>query len=154
MIQRIQTLYLFLASLALFFSFMFDYMVVSTDGGEYHFNLFGIYTDGALFSEYAQGTFLKILAFSSAITTLITIFLFKKRPLQMKLCRFSFLLTLTYIVVIFIAEKQVLDVMEGGQEVAYQFGTFLPVVAFPFQFLALRGIKRDEDLVKSLDRIR
>ena len=38
--------------------------------------------------------------------------------------------------------------------IQYNIGTFLPVAALPFVFLANRGIKKDEELVKSLDRLR
>jgi len=36
----------------------------------------------------------------------------------------------------------------------YWIGFYLPVAAIAFQFLAMRGIKKDEALVKSVDRLR
>ena len=38
--------------------------------------------------------------------------------------------------------------------VSYGIGAYLPVVAIAFLLLAFRGIKKDEDLVKSIDRLR
>jgi len=36
----------------------------------------------------------------------------------------------------------------------YGIGYFGPIAALPFVFLANRGIKKDENLIKSLDRLR
>jgi hypothetical protein len=40
------------------------------------------------------------------------------------------------------------------ERIDYGLGMYLPVIALAFTFLANRGIKKDEDLVKSVDRLR
>ena len=44
--------------------------------------------------------------------------------------------------------------IDSAYNINLQFGIILPVVALIFDLLAISRIKRDEKLVKSLDRIR
>lgn len=79
----------------------------------------------------------------------ISIFLFKNRKLQMKTVLLSILLSLGLIGLSVYA-------IVAHQKDHYQFG---PAVVFPlfvliFNFLAYKGIKHDENLVKSMDRLR
>jgi len=49
----------------------------------------------------------------------------------------------------------VLNAMEMNEsEIIYELGSFLPIIAAVFTFLASRSIKKDEDLIRSADRIR
>ena len=48
------------------------------------------------------------------------------------------------------AESTILTNNPGG----YQFGLFLPAIALFFNSLALRFIRKDEKLVRSMDRLR
>ena len=45
---------------------------------------------------------------------------------------------------------------EGGEGLTtlYSYGFYFPVAALAFQFLANRGIKKDEALVRSVERLR
>ena len=65
-------------------------------------------------------------------------------------------ITLCYMLIESYNLKNLIDSLENvvfvGQ--TYHIGFFLLVSSFPFLFLANRSIKKDEDLVKSLDRLR
>jgi len=64
-------------------------------------------------------------------------------------------MNLSFIVYLFFAVDMVHEKLYDDEvAILYHVGFYLPVVALAFLFLAIRGIKKDEALVKSLDRIR
>jgi hypothetical protein len=80
--------------------------------------------------------------------------MFKNRKLQLILGRLSYLLILGYFVLLYWWTDQIAGILVPGSEAAYGAGIYFPVAALAFVFLANRAIKKDEDLVKSLDRLR
>jgi hypothetical protein len=87
-----------------------------------------------------------------AILSIITIFLYKKRNIQVRICfAIMFLLVLIY-AISFAFDRQLLPSTELFQNIRFTF-TF-PLIAFILVYLALRGVKKDEKLVRSLDRLR
>lgn len=133
MIQRIQSIYLLLASAAAFLLLRFPYYYVAAP------NYLEI--NGA-----GQYSTLIGLAFSASVS-LIAIFLFSNRTLQLRIAIANFLLTclLGYFIYKIISEHPV-----GG------FTIFaLALIAIPvFQILAAIRIIKDERLVKQTDRLR
>jgi hypothetical protein len=85
------------------------------------------------------------------ILSIAVIFLFKNRILQYKLANLLILLNVFIVGLFFL-----LTYIKAGAEgtVSYQFGSFLPVLGGVFAFLAAHFIKKDEQLVRSADRIR
>lgn len=79
------------------------------------------------------------------------IFLYRKRPLQAKLCSWSIVFCLAWYVYYAFALHAA-----AGDEYAFhlQFAACLPLVAVIALFLARRGVIHDEKLVRSADRIR
>lgn len=90
------------------------------------------------------------------LIALITIFLFKNRKRQMLLGNLNMLLIIAMIVLIFYSiDKNAGSIKPGtGLVAAYKIGAYLPVFMLIFTFLANRFIKKDEELVRSADRIR
>lgn len=84
-----------------------------------------------------------------AVLAAVTIFLFGNRPLQMKMCMVGQFLVLLWVVWFGI---QHFYVKHGATALPLYF--FLPVVVYIMFRLARVGIKHDDDLVKSADRIR
>ncbi len=132
MLQRIQSIYLTLAGVgALLSAFLFP-MWTSQD-----FDYFAS-ADLVLFS----------LILAVAAVSFVAILLFKNRTLQMKMC--SLILGLTVISGAYI----------GYQYFNYEPGSTIGVAPFflilPFicSILAKKGIKKDDDLIRSVDRIR
>lgn len=82
--------------------------------------------------------------------TLINIFLFKKRNIQMLLCWFSILFIVT--AECFVYYKYQTKVFMG--DVILTPWNILAIVAVVLQILAFVFIRKDEELVKSLDRLR
>ncbi len=87
----------------------------------------------------------------SAILSFITIFLFKNRKLQFVMNRLNILLN--FLLLGFIVYN-VLN-LSGETLVSEKgIGTFLPILSVFLLVFANRYIKKDEDLVKSVDRLR
>ena len=143
MIQRLQTIYLILASIV-------------SGGLIFVFNLWNTVKEKIFVVDlfYKEAITLKIIPFlfiASAALSITAIFLFKNRKLQFVFGRIIILINLfllgllIYLSLILSGE---ISVSEKG------IGMFLPVLAILFIVFANKAIKKDEDLVKSVDRLR
>lgn len=85
------------------------------------------------------------------ILSVTIIFLYKNRVLQYKLANLLVVFNIFLVGLFFI-----LSYIKEGQAatINYQFGSFLPVLSAVFAYLAAYFIKKDEQLVRSADRIR
>jgi predicted MFS family arabinose efflux permease len=138
MIQRQQSLWLLLAALASFLSFRFPF---------YTGNL--LENKITRFEELEGGSnfFLLILTGASVLISAITIFLYKDRKTQLKLAIGGILIAIILLILYFIELKKFTN------------GNFALTAIFVFAILigyimAARGIRKDEKLVKSLDKLR
>jgi hypothetical protein len=84
------------------------------------------------------------------IVAIAAIFNFKKRALQMKLCRLGSLISIALLVLAFYASESLV----GEGKVLFQVGIYLNAVQPVLFFVARRYIHKDDLLVKSADRIR
>ena len=137
MIQRIQTIYLLLAFVVTGVLLFFFPLWTMSDNKEYFFMQSQVYT---------------ILLGLSTSLTLLGIVSYKKRQNQFVIGRLNIILNLI-LLGLFVYRSLNLSgetpaVSEKG------IGMFLPVVAIVFLVLANKAIKKDEDLVKSVDRLR
>lgn len=102
--------------------------------------------------------FIAIVAIISAIVALFSIFQFKNRMTQMKLGLLNiFLIAAALGLSIFYmyqGESLIEQASGGVIRGTYKIGMFLPALALLFNSMANRFIKKDEDLVRSVDRIR
>jgi heme A synthase len=84
---------------------------------------------------------------------LLTIFQFKNRNLQKRLCYGSVVLVgITFLLAFFGAAAVVNNIKVIG--VAYKWGLSLPLISIVLIFLALTGIIKDDKLIRSADRLR
>ncbi len=158
MIQRIQTVYLSLAFIAIALLFAFPLAQFFSDHGVYFFSVTGLKNmvpGGA--NAFHPLIFLPliIVAVGIALLTLYTIFKFKNRSLQLKLTNIGVLASIALIMGIFflyipMIEKKI-DIVPDYSKA---FGIYLPLVALVFIVMAIRAIKRDDKLVRSADRLR
>ncbi|GHS91927.1 hypothetical protein FACS1894174_08800 [Bacteroidia bacterium] len=125
MIQRIQTIYLILIA-----GILLAMLFIAQSSG-------------------IESLHLYILTVASGVTALlsaITIFYYKKRPLQIKLCYvllFLLIAILTFIGITF-----------GADALKIKFLVIIPLISLVLDVLAIQGIKKDNKLIKSLDRLR
>lgn len=137
MIQRIQTIYLLLAFVVTGILLFFIPLWTMYDGKEYYFMQSQVYT---------------ILLGLSTTLSLFSVVSYKKRQNQFVIGRLNIILNLI-LLGLFVYRSLNLSgetpaVSEKG------IGMFLPVVAIVLLVLANKAIKKDEDLVKSVDRLR
>ena len=143
MIQRIQTIYLFLAS-------------VVSGGLIFVFNLWNtikeeIFVVDLFYKEIITFKVIPLMFIASAILSLITIFLFNDRKLQFVIGRIIILINLFLLGLLIY-----LSLTLSGETLVSEkgIGMFLPILAILLVVLANKAIKKDEDLVKSVDRLR
>lgn len=139
MIQRQQTLWLLLATVCAILSFQFDF-AVGKEAAESNM-LRDLHLDAA------SNLFLLLTTGASVILSFIAIFLFKDRKTQSLLCFFGILLS-TGILALYI--KKYTSLVDS----TLALWSILPVVTLISYFMAFRGIRKDEKLVKSLDKLR
>ena len=136
MLQRIQTVYLLLA-------------VIASAGLIFVFHLWET-NEGII--VYAKDSLLHLgLFLGSALLSLITIFKYKNRKSQFILGRLNIILN--FILLGFFV-YQSLNVSGETAVSEKGIGMLLPIVSIVFLALANKAIKKDEDLVKSVDRLR
>ncbi|MBC8644976.1 DUF4293 domain-containing protein [Flavobacterium lindanitolerans] len=136
MIQRIQTIYLLIAFIIMgILPFVFPLETSST----------GIKT-------FAADHLVDMILFGlSAALSLIAIFLFKNRQLQFVLGRLNIILNLILLGLFVYHSLSVSGEVATSEK---GIGMFLPIFSIVFLVLANKAIKKDEDLVKSVDRLR
>ncbi|MFM9051894.1 MAG: DUF4293 domain-containing protein [Bacteroidota bacterium] len=100
----------------------------------------------------SQKTVLFVLNIAISSLALFTIFLYKKRNLQIRLTGLSLLLTSIMIFLLFfLADSYRTDF---DNNLKYLYGTYCPIVQLVLSYLAQRAIRKDEELVRSADRLR
>ena len=136
MIQRIQTIYLLLSA--------------AVGGGLiFVFNLWTTIENTLVFAKddiLYFGLFL-----GSAALSLISIFMYKNRKSQFVLGRLNIILNF-----ILLGLFVYLSLNLSGETLVSEkgIGMFLPIISIVLLVLANKAIKKDEDLVKSVDRLR
>ena len=158
MLQRIQTIYLAIVAIACILLFFFPLANYYDElQGNYKFFIYGIRSmdpePRVLFSLYFTIPLI-FLVVASFIFTVSTIFLFKNRPLQIRLCAFNMLTNIVLIMVIFFFYATKIKTLTQTEPEYNYTGMALPLVSLLFLVLANKAIKRDEALVKSTDRLR
>lgn len=156
MIQRIQTVYLFLATLALLALYLFPLIhTVNINGTISNVSIQGVYqelAEGRLYS--VEFIAIKILTAPVALLPLAIIFFYKNRKQQVALCYSTILVIIGFS---FWIAQTVKGVVPGGLQIEFSsmgIGMFLSSIAIILVILALKAIQRDEKLVRSADRLR
>jgi uncharacterized membrane protein len=145
MIQRIQTLFLFLAAAC--FAILFKAPMATSDKPTAQFLSDQVYT----IQDHIALLGLTILG---AVMALVTIFLYTNRKLQIKL-GFGVMLTgIVLSLVSFLFLKNDPVSLDSTAHVKDQWGMFIPLVSVLLVVLANHFIRKDDQLVKSMDRLR
>ena len=140
MIQRQQTLWLLLATAAAVLSFMFPFAT-----GEELVEKTTMRRREELIA--GKDFFILLLTIASVGISTVTIFLFKDRKLQIKLCLLGLLVSIGILVLYIIGMQKLIASTPALWAV-------LPVLNIIGFFMAFRNIRKDEKLVKSLDKLR
>jgi len=136
MLQRIQTLYMLIALIAIG-ALGFVFPLWKTAQGEFYFMQSGAYT-------MLTGLIVSLI--------LLSILSYKKRKHQFVANRLAIILNLILLGLFVYRSLNLSGEAEAVSEKGI--GMFLPIVSIVFLVFANKAIKKDEDLVKSVDRLR
>jgi hypothetical protein len=142
MIQRIQTIWLLLAAAAAFLTLRFSFYsgnIIAADTAVKSFQ----------YLTARSNILLTILSAGVGLAALISVFLYKKRKQQSRIVLLTLLVSIVNLVLFFVESRKFVA-GEGNYDLTAALAFAVPI----FLFLAMRGIRKDEKLVKSLDRLR
>jgi hypothetical protein len=147
MIQRIQTVFLLLGGVFMLAVLFFPFVSVKPEVPGVGILMDGVYT--AREKPVLAGLF-----FLSGVLAFIGIFLFKNRSLQMKMAIFSADAGFLGIVlaIFYLWQDEQVRAIIGA--IRPNIGALLPVPGFIALLLAFWYIRKDEKLVRSMDRLR
>lgn len=155
MIQRIQSLYLLIATVLLFLVFCFPFSVLhDANGGIYSLVYNGLKQQTSNGWLQIKINYLSLLAllFTNTVT-FFAIFMHKNRKLQMKFCWISIVSAFLLFASFFIRHWQTLSELNISNS-NFSVSAILPLISAILTYMALKAIKKDDDMVKSIDRIR
>ncbi len=149
MIQRIQSVYLLVVTILMVICMCSSVGSIITNTNEISEfgNLCITFPDGT--KDYAPWALFAILLVV-AVLSFVTIFLFKKRMLQIRLTIFSSVVLIGY----YMALVAYIFMLAEDTTFSASWTVCLPFVALILNWLAIRGIGADEALVKAYDRLR
>ena len=154
MIQRIQTIYLLIAVILMAIMLFAPFAdIFSSQGNE----LFVFHSNGLFVGDSNKMVIptwpISILIAGILVLLITAIGLFKKRRLQARICIYTILLLVGLAGLIF----YYLSVVFKGAELAdysFRLPVIFPIVSIILIYLAFRGIRKDEALIRSIDKIR
>ena len=151
MIQRIQSIYLLCVAVLMCVTVISPFATFVDDDGRY----FQLESCGMILgSNYLYSTWgMCVAGLLSAGLAVTEIFCYKNRKRQLGMSKINTVLILLFYVVATIyaclGQREYLLEFES-----FAYGAILPIIALIFNLLAFVKIKKDEKLVRSLDRIR
>lgn len=142
MIQRIQSVWLFFAAFVSAALFIFPL---------YHYTQGGTEMLMGARNEYL----LLVIAALMTVVPMIAIFLFKDRKRQKLMIWLSVVLSVAFIAVMLMKIQNIKNAAQPAINDNFAIpGPIIPVLTIVLLFLALSGIKKDEELLRSVDRLR
>lgn len=143
MIQRIQTVWLLLAAVVMFFVFK-----LPVAGG---------IRSGAPLEVFASGNiFMFITSVLLLLIAVVAILMFKNRPNQKRLIWLGILLDIVFLVLMYFEMEKLKDssLNPGVSAQTFKLAAVFPILYIILLVMAYNGIRRDEKLIKSVDRLR
>ncbi|MBL7110536.1 MAG: DUF4293 domain-containing protein [Bacteroidales bacterium] len=153
MIQRIQTIYLLFATVLISLMHFFPIVKILTVS-----NAIVVFRSHGFFAESMAEGLLPSVPFFILISVVMllyvaAIFLFRNRNLQARICRLNILLLIGSLGLMTYYILQMYKKM-AGVEYSFQIAVLFPLISIVLTWLAIRGIVKDEALVRSVDKIR
>ena len=158
MIQRIQTVFLFLAFLATLALFFFPLAGIYSNTAAYKFYIYELKNmvpgEASLFSFMTTFPLLLLNILVGAFS-IAAVFLYKNRVLQAKIVRVAILSDIILIALVFFVYAKIIETkLLASPDYLDETGIYFPLISLIFLILANRSIMKDEKLVRSVDRLR
>lgn len=159
MLQRIQTVFLSLVVLLMLLMLIFPLWTYQSEDMSITYMLTALYLEikegtAEATKIYFPYTFVATLAIAAATVGIIEITKYKNRLLQMKLGALNSLLMAGAMGLALYFASDIMDEKQLTYGWSYGVGVFFPAAAMICNVLANRFIRKDEKLVRSVDRIR
>lgn len=154
MIQRIQSLYWFLATILLGLFYFCDFAYVKSVVSSITLSTFyGIQSIPTEAYSVSFNTWpLHVLVILATLITFITIFLFKRRTLQIRLSAVAMVLDLGLLGMAYFYYRMVAgEVIDGLASLSILY--LLPFIALILTFLGITGVKKDIAILSNLKRL-
>lgn len=155
MLQRIQTVWLFLAGAALFCLFLFPYLhIISEDGRSKEIRVTGVYENiNGQVVQTEPFLLITIVTVVIAFLPFVIVFYYQKRRQQIIMCYVAIAAILAHYYWLVQNSKHVIGFVKL-QPGNLGIGAILPSIAIILLLMAIRGIRHDEKLIRSADRLR
>jgi amino acid transporter len=140
MIQRIQTVFLLLTTITGVLFLSGDLVSLSNSN------------EGQVAVDISESVYIAALIVLVSLISFITIFFYRKRKVQLRLTTVSIVLNI--ILILALAYYIYHFTAAFGLSLVPGLNLLYPLLMLIFLFLAYRGIKKDEEIVKSYDRLR
>ena len=156
MIQRKQTLFLFAAFLAYAICLFLPVASVEAQGMAAGVSVHCLGTAGGDSGVHFDSTCfpLFLLCAVSAVLSVVNIFMYNNRKLQMNMCGIILLFSVLWYVDYLVMFLGIVGLENATGNMQVNFGACLPLVSIILVALARKGVSDDEKLVRAADRIR
>jgi glucan phosphoethanolaminetransferase (alkaline phosphatase superfamily) len=157
MIQRIQSLFL---ALVVILGVLFSYLPILeffANDATYIMNAYNTVDVTDVNNHLSKNMGVGVMQGLVFILALVLIFLFKNRQLQMKLAKLNILLiSLQIAAIVMYSDTTITAIGSNVDDVSVniKLGAIIPVLSLILTYLAIRFIKKDENLVRAADRLR
>jgi hypothetical protein len=155
MIQRIQSLYLLgiaFLSVVFFWGGIINFSEVTDSAIKLTFSTISRESEMLTSVMIHRVLPLSILIILIPFISMFTIFIFKRRVIQLVLAKI--LVALNILNIFALAGYSYFIINKYDAEIIMGFKILLPLIQLFLSYLAYKGIKKDDDLVKSYDRLR
>ncbi|MGB1039087.1 MAG: DUF4293 domain-containing protein [Bacteroidia bacterium] len=157
MIQRPQTLF-FIAVTAICIMMMFSDTVFYNSTNPATGEQFAVEYDetGIMASDgesKEKNTWIFSFIAAIGILSVVSVLMFKNRKLQLLLSSFNYLFILGLIVMMYMYSIH-MDYFEGAGDSSFTFYAILPMALIILNYLGAKGVRKDEQLIRSMDRLR
>ena len=147
MIQRIQTVYILLSAILTGLLFSLPFAEIAYNDQLFLFDVRGIVRNDTV---QENGLPLGLLIGLILVLHIYTLFIYKKRILQIRILVFTIILMIGLFGLFYFFTYYTFD----DAQISFKMAVIFPLIAVILDYLAIRNIGKDEALIRSIDRIR
>jgi len=154
MIQRIQSVFLLFSAIFSLLILIIPISYIGDNTGDViKFTIIGFYTlSDSIYQLTTINYSLIILLAVIFMINIVAIFLYKKRNIQMRLSIYSIVLNIGLLFLFFYYIYQITNGL--SVKYSFSFSLIIPLIILTLNILAFRSIKKDDNLIKSMNRLR
>lgn len=155
MLQRIQSLYMFLGvivAIVMFFFPIASFGFIEGQELQLKFLEFDPYVGYGIKKQILLTPVITNII--AALLLIINIFLYRNRKIQRRILMIIVVINLATLGTAFLAADQISNLSQVAGKAVYEVGIYLPLLIMILLVLANNGIRKDDKLVKSADRLR